>query len=243
MADRPAELFARGADWFVASTLASRGRTNGFLTAVQDVALSGYAAGPPTAVGSAGASALVSAIEQMTSLPDSTEDAFARQWADPDDVDPLLVVRRVLETPAGGTVVRWYGGTPPHQADFNAPVMFRAIVPPYHRTTLFPPTLCLATSSPEAIAREHLILAAADARARGSAMRRARYRPPQMRPAWATSVLAMPPASPDEGERMVDAIRAGVIAGLPAALPNQGVLPLVPPTFRANASSCATSSR
>jgi len=244
MADRPAELFARGADWFVASTLASRGRTNGFLTAVQDVALSGYAAGPPTAVGSAGASALVSAIEQMTYLPDSTQEAFAAQWADPENVDPLVLVRRVLETPMGGaTVAGWYGGTPAHQTDFGVLLTFRTIVQPYHRTSVFPPSLCLATPTPEAIARTRLILAAADARARGSAMRRARYRPQQLRPAWAASVLGEPPASSDEGDHMIDAIRAGVIAGLPAALPNQGVLPLVPSIFRASASSCATISR
>jgi hypothetical protein len=39
---RPAEIFARGADLYVAWALASRGRTNGALTSIQDDLLTGY---------------------------------------------------------------------------------------------------------------------------------------------------------------------------------------------------------
>ena len=102
--DRPAELFARGSDWFTASVLAQQGRMNGFLCAVQDASLSGYAAGVPAAVGAAGVASLSSAIDQMTFVPDSVRDAFESQWSDPDVVDPVLLVRRVLETP-----VSWRG--------------------------------------------------------------------------------------------------------------------------------------
>lgn len=47
-ARRPAELLARGADWFLATALARQGRTNGALSAVQDGWVRGYAsaAGP-----------------------------------------------------------------------------------------------------------------------------------------------------------------------------------------------------
>ncbi len=47
-ARRPAELLARGADWFLASALARQGRMHGALTAVQDGWIRGYAsaAGP-----------------------------------------------------------------------------------------------------------------------------------------------------------------------------------------------------
>jgi hypothetical protein len=47
-ARRPAELLARGADWFLASALARHGRMHGALTAVQDGWIRGYAsaAGP-----------------------------------------------------------------------------------------------------------------------------------------------------------------------------------------------------
>ncbi|HEY5061597.1 MAG TPA: hypothetical protein VII52_08690, partial [Gemmatimonadaceae bacterium] len=102
--DRPAELFARGADWFVASALAQQGITNGFLSAIEDASLGGYAAGPPSAIGVAGAHALTSAIEEMTYLPDSVSAAFEAQWSDPLVIDPSLVVRRALETP-----VSWRG--------------------------------------------------------------------------------------------------------------------------------------
>ena len=76
--DRPAEFFARGADWFVASALAQQGRTNGFLSAIEDGVARGYAAGAPTAVGAAGTASLVSAIEEMTYLPDSIRRASSR---------------------------------------------------------------------------------------------------------------------------------------------------------------------
>ena len=51
VSDRPAELFARGVDWFTSSSFAARGRSNGFLSAVQDASLPGYAAGLPAASG------------------------------------------------------------------------------------------------------------------------------------------------------------------------------------------------
>ena len=35
----------------------------------------------------------------MTYVPDSIRVAFESQWADPRVIDPLLLVRRVLETP------------------------------------------------------------------------------------------------------------------------------------------------
>ncbi len=103
--DRPAELFARSADWFVASTLALQGRSNGFLTAVQDPMLPGYAAGAPAAVGIAGAQSLLGALEQMTFVPDSASDAFESMWSDPSTIDPTLLVRRVLDTPLSWRVV------------------------------------------------------------------------------------------------------------------------------------------
>ena len=103
---RPTELFARGADWFVASALAQRGESNAFLSVVQDAALTGYAAGAPAGLGLSGARSLLSALGEITYVPDSIADAFESQWADPRAVDPLLLVRRVLETPA---VVRGSG--------------------------------------------------------------------------------------------------------------------------------------
>src|SRR5581483_3712173 len=69
--DRPAELFARSSDWFVASALAAQGRMNGVLSAVQDAMLAGYAAGSPTIAGRRASGSLLAALDEMTLIPDS----------------------------------------------------------------------------------------------------------------------------------------------------------------------------
>jgi hypothetical protein len=221
--DRPAELFARGTDWFVASALAQRGRINGYLSAIEDGWFAGYAAGPPTAIGSAATESLVSAIEEMTYIPDSVRLGFESQWSDPGIVDPLLLVRRALEIP----VIR--------RSSVLSPVGLDAV----RMLPLAP--LCTSDRTPQARARESLLMLAVDARARGVATRRARYRSPATRPSWANSVLGVPPYASDEGERVVDGLRASIIAELTAAVPDQGVVPVVPAIFRSSAATCSTS--
>ncbi|MDB4876377.1 MAG: hypothetical protein JWM41_2823 [Gemmatimonadetes bacterium] len=227
--DRPAELFARGADWFVASSLAQQGRTNGFLSAIEDASLGGYAAGPPTAIGVAGAGALTSAIEAMTYLPDSTRAAFESQWSDPRVVDPTLLVRRALETPVSWRAAWQLRGGAAGAAGSLAGA---------------PAQLCVSDDSPASRARERLLMTAVDARARGMALRRARYRPAAWtRPEWASSVLGLAPWAPDEGLRLIDGLRAAIVSELTSALPDQGVVPAVPVIFRSNAASCSSISR
>jgi hypothetical protein len=223
--DRPAELFARGTDWFVASALAQQGRTNGFLSAIEDSWFGGYAAGPPTAIGSAATESLLSAIEEMTYIPDSVRLGFESQWSDPRVVDPLLLVRRALETPVPRRAVS------PWQVGPAA-------------VGLWPSAqLCTGDRSSQSRARESLLMLTVDARARGMAMRRARYRPLAARPSWASSVLGEIPFSPEEGERLVDGLRSAIIAELTTAVPDQGVVPAVPAIFRSSAASCSTSVR
>ncbi|MEO7085469.1 MAG: hypothetical protein ABI442_07435, partial [Gemmatimonadaceae bacterium] len=103
-AERPTELFARGTDWFVATALAQQGRSNGYLSAIEDGVFAGYAAGAPGALGAAGTASLLSAIGTMTYLPDSLRSRFESQWSDPSVVDATLLVRRALEAP-----VSWRG--------------------------------------------------------------------------------------------------------------------------------------
>ncbi|MEP6494574.1 MAG: hypothetical protein ABJF01_17950 [bacterium] len=221
--DRPAELFARGTDWFVASTLAQQGRMNGFLSAIEDGWFAGYAAGPPTAIGSAATESLVSAIEEMTYVPDSVRLGFESQWSDPQVVDPLLLVRRALEMPIGRrSALPWRSG-------------------PAAGLRLPPTPLCTSDRSPQSRVRENLLMLAVDARAQGMALRRARYWPVATRPAWASSVLGIPPYSSDERERMVDALHSSIIGELTTAVPDQGVVPVVPAIFRSSAASCSTS--
>jgi len=217
---RPAELFARGTDWFVASVLAQQGRMNGFLSAIGDGSLAGYAAGSPTAVGSPATTSLLSAIDAMAYVPDSIRASFEATWADPKSIDPALLVRRVLDVP----ITR--GPSVPS----NGPEPFAALTAA---------ELCVDDGSPEVRARKDLLIEAVDARARGMALRRARYRPWAVRQPWASSVLGFAPWSPALGERVVDGLRGAIVSALVNALPAQGVLPLTPPTFRSSAASCS----
>lgn len=67
-ARRPAELLARGADWFLATALARQGRVNGALSAVQDGWIRGYAsAAGPAAFADHGA-ALSALFDAMPTL-------------------------------------------------------------------------------------------------------------------------------------------------------------------------------
>lgn len=220
--DRPAEVFARGSDWFIASSLAAQGRMNGFLSAIEDDMLAGYAAGQPVAIGVFGATSLTSTIDQMTYLPDSVRNPFESQWADAKVVDPVLLVRRVLETP-----ISWRGVW---QAGMGA----GALLPPPASS------ICVADDSPETLARERLLMMAVDARAHGVAARRARFRPASTRADWANSVLHAAPWNPEQGERLVDALRAAILEQVAASLPTQGLVPAVPAIFASSAASCAS---
>jgi hypothetical protein len=229
--DRPAELFARSVDWYVSSTLAMQGRSNGFLTAVQDPMLPGYAAGAPAVVGTAGAESLLGALAQMTFIPDSARDAFESQWSDPAIIDPTLLVRRVLDTPLSWRVVwQQLARSPNTQANtsmLGAPSM----------------ALCATGKSAEAAARDRLLVLAIDARARGAAIRRARYYPSSLRGEWARGLLATPPWRTDVGESVIDALRSSVVNELSSAPWAQGVVPVVPAIFRSSSASCSTIAR
>jgi hypothetical protein len=214
---RPTELFARGADWFVASVLAQQGRSNGFLSVIEDGTLTGYAAGSPAGLGLAGAQSLLAALGEMTYVPDSVRAGFESQWADPRVIDPLLLVRRVLETPVA--IRRSLGDG-------------RTIVPGLDGSSILATTrasVCVADQSEQTLARRNLVLLAVDARARAAMERRARYRPFI--------------AAPQDAERFREAVRSAIIHELTTALPDQGVVPLVPATFRSSTANCSSSAR
>ena len=209
---RPAEMFARGADWFITTALAQRGRTNGFLSVVGDAQLTGYAAGAPTAMGVAGAASLLSAIGQMTYLPDSVRNGFEAQWSDPSVVDPTMMLRRVLDAPVS---LRLNGGS-------------RALMPIVTSTR---PAVCPASQSAEARARESLLMLAVDARVTGAAARRARFRYGTARPDWARSILGTAPWATEEGDRFRELMRSALLSELTSAIGDQGLVPLVPGVF------------
>jgi hypothetical protein len=73
---RPAEVFARGMDWLVAAYLAAEGRTGGYLTSYQDVALAGYGTTRGPQVDGAAVPALFGILDQIAPVTPST-----RAWA------------------------------------------------------------------------------------------------------------------------------------------------------------------
>jgi hypothetical protein len=75
-ARRPAEIFARGVDWYVAVSLAREGRRNGYLSSVQDELITGYGTvRPPDVSGTAG-DALMSILAELAPVYREQRDAF-----------------------------------------------------------------------------------------------------------------------------------------------------------------------
>lgn len=198
---RPAELFARDMDWFVAVSLASLGRSDGYLSAVQDAALTGYAGASPDDITPRAARALMTAAQEMTYVPEPLRERFLAEWSDPAAMDPYLLAERVLDlhpTHARGGP-GWSG------RDAWMPQLSSA------------PLVCVTvpSRSDESVrARAELMDLALGARARGIARMRAGWYPESRRPAWARAVLGEAPWSAEEGERVVRRIRAGLAAQL-----------------------------
>ena len=101
--ERPAELFARGVDWFVANAMAASGRMNGALSAVQDETLAGYAGVVPPDAGDGGADALIAALADMTVVPAAARARFLDRYGlEGVPAPPTLVRLATSVTPRGG---------------------------------------------------------------------------------------------------------------------------------------------
>ena len=152
-AQRPAEVFARSADWLVAALLAREGRMNGYLSAVQDELLPGYvAAEAPEPSGAAGA-ALVDLLDDMTTLPDPARAWFLERYGRERDPRAFDLLRGVLDTPLG---------TPrDNQARLHPLDARRALLP---RRACAP--WAASTAPRTRVALRSLVLLATDARAR-----------------------------------------------------------------------------
>lgn len=73
---RPAEVFARGTDWFVAALLAREGRTGGYLTSFQDPALTGYGTTRGPDIGGGAVGSLLDILQSVAPV-----ESEAAQWA------------------------------------------------------------------------------------------------------------------------------------------------------------------
>ena len=231
-AERPAEVFARNVDWLVAVSLARQGRSNGYLTAVQDAALTGYTTVSPVAMIFGAARPLVDAIQEMTYLPEAVRTGFLEQWGDVRTVDPYLFVRHVLTLPAPR---RRYAGAFSRLFDDDA-----------LRLTRDESAICAAEEAswaPELRVRQMLLDLALDSRALGIARLRARYYPTTGRPAWVNSVLGIAPWSPSQGEEVVRRIRATVAAQLDMDRAADQLRFATPSIFGAGTASCSLGAR
>jgi hypothetical protein len=162
---RPAEVFARSVDWFVVDALAAAGRSNGFLSAIEDPLLTGFAAVPADAPSLGAAHALVGMLAEMTYVADSTSADYLRRWSSLDVLDPSTILLRSMDAP----ILSRRPSRIPHG-------LTRSMV-----TALATGGLCRVDAMREGNAQERLLAMAIDARARGIAARHARYSPSGMR--------------------------------------------------------------
>jgi hypothetical protein len=96
-ARRPAELLARGTDWFLASALARQGRMHGALTAVQDGWVRGYASAVGPAAFADHDAALAALFDVMPTL--AVRAAPARRPAAETEADLGSIARAAWFTP------------------------------------------------------------------------------------------------------------------------------------------------
>jgi hypothetical protein len=96
-AQRPAENFARAVDWFVAASLASQGRSNGYLSSVQDDVLTGYGTvRPPDITGRAG-DAIINILDEVAPLYPETRDWFLRSYGSSRAQSSYDLLRKIAE--------------------------------------------------------------------------------------------------------------------------------------------------
>ncbi|AHG88713.1 hypothetical protein J421_1176 [Gemmatirosa kalamazoonensis] len=192
--ERPAELFARGVDWYVATALAAAGRSNGALSAVQDEALAGYAGVVPPEAGDGVADALVRLLGDMTVVPPVSRDRFLARWGMTGAPSALSLVRSTWST------MPWWGTE-------------RAI----RSFGLTMPLSCVTEPAAKATAgtwRSALLGAAAESRARGMLRSRGRQWAAPARWSWEARSTLGGPWNPALGDSAVARTRDALLRAI-----------------------------
>lgn len=187
--ERPAEIFATQVDWFVARALASRGVSNGFLSAVQDELLTGHVVHPERLGSSSRGRSLVDALQGMTTIA-----AYATVERDP-SLHALL--RWSLSAPVDRGVTGGIGGRRP------------AWSPPALDATL--------TCEPSGAPRARLLHMAAESRARGWLRQRARWTGDREPDGWARAIRSNGPWSDAAVEARVNQLRNRILLQMEAS--------------------------
>jgi hypothetical protein len=160
---RPAEVFARGTDWFVAALLARDGRSGGYLTSFQDPALTGYGTTRGPDIGGGAVGSLLDIMKGVAPV-----EPAAAEWA----VEAHGPQRRLSPAELARAIVTAGADLPPTQR-------FGAIAATRNRSLSTIDNASCRMTSAEGIrrltaAQRGLIDAAAGASARGVAVEAAR---------------------------------------------------------------------
>lgn len=101
-ASRPAEIFARSVDWFVAVALARDQRVNGYLSSVQDDVLTGYGTVTAPDVSGAAGQALVALLDEVAPVYPETRRWFLGSYGLLRAPTAYDLARRLMEAPIDG---------------------------------------------------------------------------------------------------------------------------------------------
>ena len=209
VAARPTEVLARHVDWVLAAALATQGRSNGFLSTVQE---SGDALGNTAAPKLELIDAAVSVLAPAIRVPQRTvDDVHARSSA--------TLVRDVIGRALSANVrMPWTRrANPVFDALGNAPAMFRAAADPRAARACLA-AFTRASGEPDWVG--DAVALAADARSRDvlRRMRQTSPRRPGMRDALLRAGLYAGPVDPHLRARSVAAVRREIEWQLATAL-------------------------
>jgi hypothetical protein len=93
---RPAEIFARGIDWFAVVALGHDGRMNGYLSSVQDDVLTGYGTVPPPDPSGGRGGALIAILDDVAPPYPATREWFLSEYGPARAHTALDLLRLVL---------------------------------------------------------------------------------------------------------------------------------------------------
>jgi hypothetical protein len=214
-ATRPAENFARAIDWFVAASLASQGRSNGYLSSVQDDVLTGYGTvRPPDITGRAG-DAIINILDEVAPIYPETREWFLKSYGSARALNSFDLIRSIVEVEL------------PRETDVRATVaaaqsiavdpIFVAINSARVRGfSAIDNWVCRAPGGAYNAqleqARRRLVVASAAARARGVALQRARALSGEAGVRWVARRLFGGPWPAQELEEGMEELLAELVA-------------------------------